>query len=136
MARRDWIRIIVLSFVATGVPLYFLSTSILTQKTYAYSSGPPAGFTGAPGEFTCAECHVPESQGSGQITLTVPANYVPGQTYQIAVHHFNSDLSRIRWGFELTAMDDGAVKAGDLQTTDNLTQVLNNQGPGGLRQYI
>ncbi len=136
MARRDWIRIVVLSFVATGVPLYFLSTSSLTQKTYAYSSGPPAGFTGAPGEFTCAECHVPESQGSGQITLTVPTNYVPGQTYQIAVHHFNSDPSRIRWGFELTAMDDGAVKAGDLQSTDNLTQVLNNQGPGGLRQYI
>src|SRR6266576_4003000 len=136
MDRRDWIRLVVFCFAATGLPLYFLGNSWLTQRTYAYSSGPPAGFTGAPGEFTCAECHVPESAGSGQTTLTVPAPYIPGQTYQLGVHHFNSDPSRIRWGFELTALDDGAVKAGNLQSTDNLTQVLNNQGPGSARQYI
>jgi hypothetical protein len=73
---------------------------------------------------------------SGQTTLTVPPTYIPGQTYQITVRHSNSDSTRKRWGFELTALDDGALKAGELQSTDNLTLVLNNQGPGGARQYI
>lgn len=136
MERRDWIRLVLISFAATGLPFLILSFSSFTQKSLAYSAGPPAGFTGAPGEFTCAECHVPESQGSGQTTLTVPPSYVPGQTYQIAVHHINNDPSRVRWGFELTALDDGDLKAGDLQATDSLTQVLNNQGPGGGKQYI
>jgi uncharacterized repeat protein (TIGR01451 family) len=136
MERRDWTKLILISFAATGLPFLVLSLSPFTQKSLAYSAGPPAGYTGAPGEFTCAECHVPESQGSGQTTLTVPANYVPGQTYQIAVHHINNDPSRVRWGFQLTALDDGDAKAGELQSTDSLTQVLNNQGPGGGKQYI
>jgi hypothetical protein len=136
MARRDWIRLVLISFAATGLPFLILSLSPITQKSFAYSSGPPAGFTGAPGEFTCAECHVPESQGSGQTTLTVPPNYVPGHTYQIAVHHINNDPSRIRWGFELTALDDGDQKAGELQSIDSLTKVLNNQGPAANKQYI
>lgn len=136
MERRDWIRLVLISFAATGLPFLVLSLSPITQKSFAYSAGPPAGFTGAPGEFTCAECHVAESQGSGQTTLTVPPNYVPGQTYQIAVHHINNDPSRVRWGFELTALDDGDQKAGELQSIDSLTQVLNNQGPGQNKQYI
>ena len=136
MQRRDWIRILVLSFVATGFPLYLLSGSSLTQRVHAYLAGPPAGFTHAPGEFDCSDCHVPDGPQGGQTTLTVPQTYIPGQTYQIAVHHFNSDPSRIRWGFQLTALDDGAQKAGNLQSINALTQVLNNQGPIPARQYI
>ena len=127
---------VIFSFVATGLPLYWLCNSRFTLTTQAYSSGPPAGFTHAPGEVDCSECHVPDGPQNGQTTLTVPATYVPGQTYQITVHHINSDPSRKRWGFELTVLDDSAVKAGNLQSTDNLTLVLNNQGPGGARQYI
>ncbi|HEY6046398.1 MAG TPA: choice-of-anchor V domain-containing protein [Pyrinomonadaceae bacterium] len=136
MQRRDWIRILVLSFVATGLPLYLLSGTSLTQRAHAYLAGPPAGFTHAPGEFDCSDCHVPDGAQGGQTTLTVPQTYIPGQTYQIAVHHFNNDPTRIRWGFQLTALDDGAEKAGNLQSINSLTQVLNNQGPIPTRQYI
>jgi aldose sugar dehydrogenase len=129
-------RLILLASAITVLLGYFLSTDNSYQKVHAFSSGPPAGFTGAPMEFTCAECHVPEGAGTGQISITAPQTYVPGQTYPITVTDTNPDTTRRRWGFQLTALDPGDEKAGNLQSTDVLTQVLNNQGPGGARQYI
>lgn len=117
---------------------YFLSTNSSIQPVQAFSSGPPAGYTGAPGEEpeACAECHVPPDAGTGTISISAPQTYVPGQTYPITVTHSNSDPTRKRWGFELTVLDTSDEKAGDLNSTNGLTQVLNNQGPGGKRQYI
>ena len=106
---------------------------------HAFSSGPPAGYTGAPQEEpqACAECHVPPDAGTGKISITAPQTYVPGQTYPITVTHANADQTRLRWGFELTVLDNASdEKAGQLQNPDGLTQVLNNAGPGSARQYI
>jgi uncharacterized repeat protein (TIGR01451 family) len=117
---------------------FLLSSNSTTRRVQAFSSGPPAGYTGAPGEEpeACAECHVPADAGTGHISITAPQTYVPGQTYQITVTHSNTDPTRLRWGFELTVLDTSDEKAGNLQTTDSFTQILNNQGPGGARQYI
>jgi uncharacterized repeat protein (TIGR01451 family) len=106
---------------------------------HAFSAGPPAGYTGAPQEEpeACAECHVPPDAGTGKISITAPQTYVPGQTYAITVTHTNPDPTRLRWGFELTVLDTASdEKAGTLQSTDGLTQVLNNAGPNSARQYI
>jgi len=106
---------------------------------HAFSAGPPAGYTGAPQEEpeACAECHVPPDAGTGTINITAPQTYVPGQTYPITVTHQNIDLTRLRWGFQLTVLDTASdEKAGDLQSINGLTQVLNNAGPGSARQYI
>jgi uncharacterized repeat protein (TIGR01451 family) len=115
-----------------------MSSKRTTPAVHAFSAGPPAGYTGAPREEpeACAECHVPPDAGTGKISITAPQTYVPGQTYPITVTHTNSDPTRLRWGFELTVLDTSDEKAGNLQNTDGLTQVLNNQGPGGARQYI
>ena len=115
-----------------------VSSKMTTRSVQAFSAGPPAGYTGAPGEEpeACAECHVPPDAGIGKISITAPQTYVPGQTYPITVTHTNSDPTRLRWGFELTVLDTSDEKAGNLQNTDGLTQVLNNTGPGGARQYI
>jgi hypothetical protein len=115
-----------------------VSSKLTTHSVHAFSAGPPAGYTGAPGEEpeACAECHVPPDAGTGRISITAPQTYIPGQTYPITVTHTNSDPTRLRWGFELTVLDTSDEKAGNLQNTDGLTQVLNNQGPGGSRQYI
>jgi uncharacterized repeat protein (TIGR01451 family) len=129
-------RTILLASVITTLLGYFLSTNNSNQRVHAFSSGPPAGFTGAPLEFTCAECHVPPDAGTGTILISAPQTYVPGQTYPITVTNSNPDPTRKRWGFQLTALDPGDEKAGNLQSTDIFTQVLNNQGPGGARQYI
>ena len=132
------VRLIVLPAILCAVLGYLLSNSAVVRRAGAFSAGPPAGYTGAPGEEpeACAECHVPADAGTGRITITAPQTYVPGQTYPITVTHSNSDLTRLRWGFELTVLDSGDEKAGNLQSLNAFTQILNNQGPGSARQYI
>ncbi|HSE30179.1 MAG TPA: PQQ-dependent sugar dehydrogenase, partial [Pyrinomonadaceae bacterium] len=117
---------------------YLLSNDSARYSAHAFSSGPPPGYTGAPLEEpeACAECHVPPDAGTGQISISAPATYLPGHTYPITVTHTNSDPTRLRWGFELTVLDSGDEKAGELQPLNGLTQLINNAGPGGARQYI
>src|SRR5215217_1248729 len=139
--RRDFwlLRLIVVVSVLAGLAGFLLTHNAGTRPVHAFSSGPPAGYTGAPQEEpeACAECHVPPDAGTGKISITVPQTYVPGQTYPITVTHTNGDPTRLRWGFELTVLDTASdEKAGELQSTGVLTQVLNNAGPGSARQYI
>jgi uncharacterized repeat protein (TIGR01451 family) len=138
IGRPEKIRLIVLPSLLAALLGFLLSSNSIIRPARAFSSGPPAGYTGAPGEEpeACAECHVPADAGTGHITINAPQTYVPGQTYPITVTHTNPDLSRIRWGFELTVLDTSDEAAGNLQTLDGLTQILNNAGPGGARQYI
>ncbi|HSB29750.1 MAG TPA: PQQ-dependent sugar dehydrogenase [Pyrinomonadaceae bacterium] len=137
MLRFEQIRFIVLPALLAAL-LGFLLSNNTSTPVHAFSSGPPPGYTGAPGEepSACAECHVPADAGTGHISITAPSTYIPGQTYPITVTHSNIDPTRIRWGFELTALDTSDEQAGNLQSLDGLTQVLNNAGPGGARQYI
>jgi uncharacterized repeat protein (TIGR01451 family) len=132
------IKLLVVLLFATGVGVFLLTDNSANPHARAFSSGPPAGYTRAPGEEpeACAECHVVDNTGTGTISLNVPQTYTPGQTYDITVTHANPDQTRIRWGFQLTALDPGDEKAGTLEPLDNLTQVLNNQGPIPSRQYI
>ncbi|HET6889791.1 MAG TPA: choice-of-anchor V domain-containing protein, partial [Pyrinomonadaceae bacterium] len=132
------IRLIVFAVILTGFLGFLLSDTKVHRPVHAFSSGPPAGYTGAPSEEpeACAECHVPPDAGTGQISISVPQTYIPGQTFQITVTHTNADPTRLRWGFQLTALDPADEKAGNLQSTDAFTQVLDDAGPGGARQYI
>src|SRR5690242_17284296 len=133
------LRLIVLPCLLVGFIGFLLSHNLGTRPVHAFSAGPPAGYTGAPQEEpeACAECHVPPDAGTGRISITAPQTYVPGQTYPITVTHTNADPTRLRWGFELTVLDNASdEKAGELQNPDGLTQVLNNAGPNSARQYI
>ncbi len=115
----------------------------LTTVTYAYSSGPPAGVTGAPGEDgrACTVCHFlcplnPDTRGS--VTIGgVPANYLPGQRYGLTVMVTHPDLYRRRWGFQITAITQlGNQPAGAFEVTDpTITQRVIG-GPDGRRQYV
>ena len=132
-------RLIILPSLLAAFLGLALSNSSTSVQVHAFSAGPPAGYTGAPGEEpeACAECHVPADAGTGSISINAPQNYVPGQTYAITVTHNNAaDATRLRWGFQLTALDTGDEKAGNLASNDVFTQILNNQGPGSSRQYI
>ena len=133
------IRFIVLPTLLFAFVGFLLSNNLGPPPVHAFSAGPPAGYTGAPQEEpeACAECHVPPDAGTGRISVTAPQTYVPGQTYPVIVTHQNVDPTRLRWGFQLTVLDTASdEKAGELQSTDGLTQVLNNAGPGSARQYI
>src|ERR1044071_6923477 len=131
------VRLIVFASLLAGLAGFLLTHNAGTRPVHAFSAGPPAGYTGAPQEEpeACAECHVPPDAGTGTISITAPQTYVPGQTYPITVTHSNPDPTRQRWGFQLTVLDTSDEKAGELQNTSGLTQVLNNQGPGSARQY-
>ena len=132
-----WLLTVIL--LLAGFAIFLVTDSIVNPTAVAFSSGPPPGYTRAPGEEpeACAECHLsPGDAGSGQISITAPPIYVPGQTYQITVTHTNPDPTRLRWGFQLTALDPSDEKAGELLNINPvLTQIIQG-GPGGNRQYI
>ena len=132
-------RLIILPALLAGVLGFVLSHYTTVEPTQAFSTGPgpPPGYTRAPGEEpeACAECHLHSGSSTGQISITAPQTYTPGQTYQITVTQTSADASRSRWGFQLTVLDPGDEKAGTLQNTTGLTQIIQG-GPGGNREYI
>lgn len=133
------IRLLILPSLLAALVGLLLSQDAGTRPVHAFSAGPPAGYTGAPQEEpeACAECHVPPDAGTGKISIAAPQTYVPGQTYPVTVSHTNADPTRLRWGFQLTVLDNASdEKAGELQNLNGLTQVLQNAGPGSARQYI
>ena len=111
------LRFILLPALLAAALGFVLSHHTTVRPVHAFSAGPPAGYTGAPGEEpeACAECHVPPDAGTGHISIDAPQTYVPGQTYPITVTHNNADPTRLRWGFELTALDTSDLKAGNFQ---------------------
>jgi glucose/arabinose dehydrogenase len=127
--------LVVLLFAAFAAALLFTDNAA-NPHARAYAEGPPAGYTHATGELDCSECHTTPAQSAGTLTLNVPPHYSPGQTYDITVTHASADQTRIRWGFELTALDSADEKAGTLAPEDTFTQVRNGEGPFPSRQYI
>ena len=123
--------IFVIAFVVAGLTL-LTNNKKFSQPVMAFSDGPPAGFTGAPGEQTCTACHVGPIGGGTFTIMQQPANYVPGQTYQIIVRHVNANQSQHRWGFQLTALA-GTTMAGTFSNAaGGLTQLVGGVG----RDYI
>jgi hypothetical protein len=90
---------------------------VLPSMVLAYSTGPPNGMTGAPGEGTCVGCHTsfPLNSGNGSLSIEGPANFEAGQTYMISVHL--SDPDQVRWGFEFTPLTLGAITVTDATNT-------------------
>jgi hypothetical protein len=90
-----------------------------------YSSSPPDGFTGAPGEGNCTACHnsYALNSGDGTLSFTAPEMYTPGETYSFSLTIENMGLER--WGFELTSFGVGTII---------VTDPVNTQLSGG--QYL
>jgi hypothetical protein len=104
---------------------------------YASASGPEPGYTNAPGDLgNCTSCHDHHlvNQGPGSVRVNgLPAFYEPGGTYNFTVT--TAQAGRVRFGFQLTAIDGTGNRAGTLSNLDASTQVLPQTGAGG-RQYI
>src|SRR5215212_7250831 len=130
------IKILALALFAAFTAALLLTDNFANPHAGAYSSGPPAGYTHAPGELDCSDCHTTPAQSSGTLALGVPDNYTPGQTYDITVTHASGDATRVRWGFQMTALDSADQKAGAFAPADDLTRVLNGEGPFPAREYV
>jgi hypothetical protein len=139
MPNKNLVKLICICFFVGAIIAAIAISSRGLKEAQAYAEGPPAGRTGAPGELTCgtSECHnnTPNS-GPGQFSIIAPDSYEPGKIYQITVRHVTSDPSRMRWGFQLTVLDQANNKAGNLQKINDFTSILDNDGPGFSRQYI
>ena len=106
----------------------WLSIWQTTQRSaHAFASGPDAGRTGAPSELTCAtgECHGNRrSIDVERFRIIAPAAYQAGQTYQITIRHTAFDPTRLRWGFQVTALNGQTQRAGSWQSSDATTQIV------------
>jgi hypothetical protein len=92
-----------------------------------YSGGPPDGFCGNPPNFfTCAVCHGEGQQGNGSLLLqNVPAQYEPNQSYDLVIEL--GDPDQVRWGFEITVMNDATLEmAGTIEVTNATTTQLSD----------
>jgi hypothetical protein len=81
----------------------------------AFSSGPPAGFTGAPGEGVCTQCHVTYALNSGTagFSVSVPTTFVPSTAHAVNVTF--TGTTNPKHGFEVTARNGSDVAVGTWQ---------------------
>ncbi len=99
--------------------LGLLSIGVLPLYALTYSTGPPPGRTGAPGESTCQQgCHnsFALNAGPGSLSITAPATYAPGDTLEVTVAVNQS--SAVRRGFELTVKDASGNHVGTLEVVN------------------
>lgn len=98
----------------------------------ASSFGPIDGVTGAPGEGTCVMCHTtfPLNSGTGSLAISgIGATYAPGTAYTVEVTLADPDA--MRWGFELTALDDTGASVGSY-----VLPAILQQSTTGNRTYV
>jgi hypothetical protein len=81
----------------------------------ALSSGPPPGFTNAPGEANCTACHSSFALNSGTagFAVTTPVNVAPASTNAIGLAFSGS--STPKHGFQITARDGAGNPSGSWQ---------------------
>lgn len=132
MMKKNRVKLICLMFFLAAA-VFLLTGNTTITRVQAFSTGPPAGHAGAPGESSCIECHAGGlNAGGGQFTINgLPARYEPGTTYEVTVRHSTTNNSRRRWGFQLTVLTANNIKAGELANNSGITSIINEE-----RQYI
>jgi hypothetical protein len=106
----------------------------LTFLLYSFSANPPDGFTGAPGNSLCSNCHSPDgTQNQGTITVEgFPASITPEQTYILTVVNRNTNDGAVKAGFQMTILSPTNTRAGDM-TAISANAVVSASGG---RQYF
>lgn len=114
--------------------LLLMAFCVTVPVALGNSAGPSPGYTGAPGEDSCRQCHVTAqlNDGIGQVTIEgVPEQYVEGVEYTITVRVTRPDRSR--WGFQLTALTSALDPAGTFAVVNSQQTQIKTEGG---RQYV
>jgi hypothetical protein len=100
----------------------------------SFSTDPPNGKTGAPGDSFCSECHVqPSSTLDGTLSVEgFPDAITPNQTYTLTVVNRNTMGDAIRGGFQMTILGPTNTRAGTMASPSNSAAVQMLSG----RQYF
>ncbi len=81
----------------------------------SWSANPPDGRTGAPGDGLCTDCHTNPNNYSGNITISgLPSTITPSTNYNITVTVNNTDMTAVRGGFQLVALDQANNNIGSM----------------------
>lgn len=100
---------------------------------YSYSTNPPDGHTGAPGDRLCTECHIQENPlQNGSITIDgFPSSITPNETYFLTAVNRLTEGTAVRGGFQVTVLGPENVKAGEFMNPSSTSAVTVENG----RQY-
>lgn len=117
--------------LCTGAVFMFLAASV-------WSTGAPAGRTGAPGDQTCnaSGCHdsFDLDSGPGSVAIVASSEYEPGVPLDITVRV--QQVSQERFGFQITARDDNGQFAGEWSFPASVRFAPNQTGGGENEQYL
>ena len=128
----------IISKSTLGLILMIISlNSLFTKTLFAWSTGPEAYRTGAPGDNgTCKAdgCHdsFPLDSGNARFSITGPTSFTPGETIKLKVS-FNSSSGKLR-GFEMTAIDADDNQIGKFKAIGKTTQVIKPNDYRGLKK--
>jgi hypothetical protein len=107
--------------------LFSLSETVLTN-----SGGAPSGYTGAPGEGNCTNCHNGRvNSGSGSISISIagnPSTYVPGQNYDVTV--YVRDPLASKFGFQATAVKNSNNQGAGTMSPGSFNQITVSSSGG------
>jgi hypothetical protein len=110
-----------------GISMLCFIIFIAFRSSHPVSGG---GYTGAPGDGVCAQCHNGSNNSlQGDLMLeNLPATVDEGQTYTLTVRQSNPSLNAFRAGFQMVAMDNSNASVG---TYSNLpTNVITKNSSG------
>lgn len=120
----------------TTIPLV-MALCLIAAQAVSYSSGPPPGRSGAPGELNCSNgsCHNSFAANSGNasplISSTVPpSGYEPGETYSVTVSIAEQGITR--FGFQALPFNPEGESGTVTITNSDRTKTLTNAG----RTYV
>ena len=100
---------------------------------YSFSTNPPDGHTGAPGDMFCFQCHSDSNPAlNGTLTLEgFPDVITPNETYSLKITNRVTEGVAVRGGFQMTILSPFNTKAGDFSNPDPNSAVSISDG----RQY-
>ncbi len=122
------------SYFAVFVLSVFGTGSLSMNNLYAWSAGPLAYMTGAPGDDgACDICHnsFVLNSGSARFSIKAPATCKPRKLIRVTVSFAQS--IGIRNGFEMTALDANGLRVGTFKKIGNTTQVIPPNDKRGLQ---
>ncbi|MBK7812204.1 MAG: T9SS type A sorting domain-containing protein [Saprospiraceae bacterium] len=113
--------------------IYFVAGILCSAILFfSWSSNPPNGYTGAPGESTCANCHSGGGNINGDLQiLGLPGSITPGQVYTITllINNSSSPLTNaVRGGFQLVALDQNNTNVGTLSSPSTSSVLMMSSG--------
>jgi hypothetical protein len=125
MSKINRAKLIVLMIIFIAVAVFLLTENLPIRILHASSALPFDVHSGAPDERDCSRCHKKAGNPpTGQFVIIAPETYEPAKLYQITVNHITDDLTRKRWGFEITALSSQNSNIGNLASPDNLTTTI------------